>query len=163
MVLHMAPTLPPAEDPEVLMLEAGGACDVTGARNREVSGRAIEELLAPSSRADFKREFPGPLRSEAAASRLATRRCSCTSSRNASPTPAGMRCRATGTPGSAICSSSGSNRGATARFAAYRTRRNRTSIDNLPALPMVPGDRQAGSDVGLDGGRWAVADRATNA
>jgi Pyridoxamine 5'-phosphate oxidase len=30
-----------------------------------------------------------------------------------------------------------------AAIAAYRTRRNRTSIDNLPALPMVPGHRQA--------------------
>jgi HD domain len=65
-VLHMAPTLPPAEDTEVLLLEAGVACDVTGARSREVSGRAIDELLARYPRAGFKREFTQLLRSEAA-------------------------------------------------------------------------------------------------
>jgi hypothetical protein len=65
-VLHMAPTLPPAEDAEVLLLEAGVACDVTGARSREVSGRAVQELLARYPRAGFKREFPQLLRSEAA-------------------------------------------------------------------------------------------------
>jgi hypothetical protein len=65
-VLHMAPTLPPAEEAEVLLLEAGVACDVTGARSREVSGRAVEELLARYPRAGFKREFTQLLRSEAA-------------------------------------------------------------------------------------------------
>jgi hypothetical protein len=64
-VLHMAPTLPPAEEAEVLLLEAGVACDVTGARSREVSARAIEELLARYPRAGFKREFTRLLRSEA--------------------------------------------------------------------------------------------------
>jgi hypothetical protein len=65
-VLHMAPTLPPAEEAEVLLLEAGVACDVTGARSREVSGRAVEELLARYPRVGFKREFTQLLRSEAA-------------------------------------------------------------------------------------------------
>ena len=65
-VLHMAPTLPPAEDTEVLLLEAGVACDVTGARSREVSARAIDELLTRYPRAGFKREFTQLLRSEAA-------------------------------------------------------------------------------------------------
>jgi hypothetical protein len=65
-VLHMAPTLPPAEDTEVLLLEAGVACDVTGARSQEVSARAIDELLARYPRAGFKREFTQLLRSEAA-------------------------------------------------------------------------------------------------
>jgi hypothetical protein len=65
-VLHMAPTLPPAEEAEVLLLEAGVACDVTGARSREVSARAIEELLARYPRVGFKREFTRLLRSEAA-------------------------------------------------------------------------------------------------
>ena len=65
-VLHMAPTLPPAEEAEVLLLEAGVACDVTGARSREVSGRAIDELLARYPRVGFKREFTQLLRSEAA-------------------------------------------------------------------------------------------------
>jgi hypothetical protein len=65
-VLHMAPTLPPAEEAEVLLLEAGVACDVTGARSREVSARAVEELLARYPRASFKREFTQLLRSEAA-------------------------------------------------------------------------------------------------
>jgi HD domain len=64
-VLHMAPTLPPAEEAEVLLLEAGVACDVTGTRSRQVSGRAIEELLARYPRAGFKREFTQLLRSEA--------------------------------------------------------------------------------------------------
>ena len=65
-VLHMAPTLPPAEEAEVLLLEAGVACDVTGARSREVNARAIDELLARYPRAGFKREFTQLLRSEAA-------------------------------------------------------------------------------------------------
>jgi hypothetical protein len=65
-VLHMAQTLPPAEDAEVLLLEAGVACDVTGARSQEVSARAVEELLARYPRAGFKREFPQLLRHEAA-------------------------------------------------------------------------------------------------
>ena len=65
-VLHMAPTLPPAEEAEVLLLEAGVACDVTGARSREVSARAIEELLARYPRVGFKRESTRLLRSEAA-------------------------------------------------------------------------------------------------
>jgi hypothetical protein len=65
-VLHMAPTLPPAEDTEVLLLEAGVACDVTGARSQEVNARVIEELLARYPRAGFKREFTQLLRSEAA-------------------------------------------------------------------------------------------------
>jgi HD domain len=65
-VLHMAPTLPPAEEAEVLLLEAGVACDVTGARSREVSARAVQELLTRYPRAGFKREFTRLLRSEAA-------------------------------------------------------------------------------------------------
>ena len=65
-VLHMAPTVPPAEEAEVLLLEAGVTCDVTGARSREVSGRAIDELLARYPRVGFKREFTRLLRSEAA-------------------------------------------------------------------------------------------------
>lgn len=65
-VLHMAPTLPPAEEAEVLLLEAGVACDVTGARSQEVNARAIDELLTRYPRAGFKREFTQLLRSEAA-------------------------------------------------------------------------------------------------
>jgi hypothetical protein len=65
-VLHMAPTLPPAEEAEVLLLEAGVACDVTGARSQEVNAPAIDELLARYPRAGFKREFTQLLRSEAA-------------------------------------------------------------------------------------------------
>jgi hypothetical protein len=65
-VLHMAPTLPPAEENEVLLLEAGVACDVTGTRSQELSGRAIQELLTRYPRAGFKRDFPQLLRSEAA-------------------------------------------------------------------------------------------------
>lgn len=64
-VLHMAPVLPPAEEVEVLLLEAGVACDVSGARSRQVSDRAIQELLARYPRAGFKREFIQLLRREA--------------------------------------------------------------------------------------------------
>jgi hypothetical protein len=65
-VLHMAPTLPPAEEAEVLLLEAGVACDVSGARSQEVGARAAHELLARYPRAGFKHEFTQLLRSEAA-------------------------------------------------------------------------------------------------
>ena len=65
-VLHMAPTVPPAEEAEVKLLEAGVACDVTGARSQEVRGRAIDELLARYPRAGFKHDFTQLLRSEAA-------------------------------------------------------------------------------------------------
>ena len=65
-VLHMAPTIPPAEEAEVKLLEAGVACDVTGARSQEVRGRAIDELLARYPRAGFKHDFTQLLRSEAA-------------------------------------------------------------------------------------------------
>ncbi len=50
----------------MLPLEAGVACDVTGARSQEVNARAIDELLARYPRAGFKREFTQLLRSEAA-------------------------------------------------------------------------------------------------
>ena len=53
-------------DTQVLLLEAGVACDVTGARSRDVSARAIDELLTRYPRAGFKREFTQLLRSEAA-------------------------------------------------------------------------------------------------
>jgi hypothetical protein len=61
-------TLPPAEENEVLLavLEAGVAGDVIGARSREVSGRAVEELLAGYLRAGFRHEFAQLLRREAA-------------------------------------------------------------------------------------------------
>jgi hypothetical protein len=65
-VLHVARTLPPAEENEVLLLEAGVAGDVTGARSREVSGRAVEELLAGYLRAGIRHEFAQLLRREAA-------------------------------------------------------------------------------------------------
>ena len=50
----------------MLLLEAGVACDVTGARSQEVNARAIDELLAHYPRAGFKGEFTQLLRSEAA-------------------------------------------------------------------------------------------------
>ena len=64
-VLHMAPSISPAELPEVLLLEAGVACDVSGARTAEVSRRAMQEIVARYSRADFKREFIALLGREA--------------------------------------------------------------------------------------------------
>jgi hypothetical protein len=48
-LLHMAPTLPPAEEAEVLLLEAGVACDVTGARSQEVSGQALSGSCSVAS------------------------------------------------------------------------------------------------------------------
>ncbi|MBA3305514.1 MAG: HD domain-containing protein [Thermoleophilaceae bacterium] len=64
-VLHMAPSISPAELPEVLLLEAGVACDVSGARTAEVSGRAMQEIVARYSRKDFKREFTALMGREA--------------------------------------------------------------------------------------------------
>jgi len=64
-VLHMAPGISPAELPEVLLLEAGVACDVSGARSAEISRRAMREVVARHSRADFKREFAALLGREA--------------------------------------------------------------------------------------------------
>jgi hypothetical protein len=65
-ILHMAPILPPAEENEVLLLEAGVACDVTGARSREIGGRVVDELLERYPRAGFRYEFTQLLRREAA-------------------------------------------------------------------------------------------------
>jgi hypothetical protein len=65
-VLHMAPTLPPAEENEVLLLEAGVVCDVSGTRSDEVSSSAIDELLARYPRVGFKHGFTQLLRREAA-------------------------------------------------------------------------------------------------
>jgi hypothetical protein len=64
-VLHTAPGISPAELPEVLLLEAGVACDVSGARSAEISRRAMREVVARYSRADFKREFTALLGREA--------------------------------------------------------------------------------------------------
>ena len=64
-VLHMSPTISQAELPEVLLLEAGVACDVTGARIQDVSRRAVTEVLRRYSRADFARQFSATLQDEA--------------------------------------------------------------------------------------------------
>ena len=64
-VLHMAPGISPAELPEVLLLEAGVACDVSGARSAEVSRRAMQEIVARYSRKDFRHEFASLLGREA--------------------------------------------------------------------------------------------------
>ncbi len=64
-VLHMSPTISKAELAEVLLLEAGVACDVTGARIQEVSCRAVAEVIRRYSRADFARQFSAMLQDEA--------------------------------------------------------------------------------------------------
>ncbi len=64
-VLHMAPEISPAEVSEVLLLEAGIACDVSGAGSDEISRRAMQEIVARYSRKDFKREFTAILEREA--------------------------------------------------------------------------------------------------
>ncbi len=64
-VLHMSPRISPAELPEVLLLEAGVACDVAGVRIQEVSRRAVTEVLQRYSRADFARDFSATLQDEA--------------------------------------------------------------------------------------------------
>jgi HD domain len=64
-VLHMALSIMPTELPEVLLLEAGVACDVTGRRIDEISNRALREVVGRYSRADFKRGFAALLDSEA--------------------------------------------------------------------------------------------------
>lgn len=64
-VLHMAPDISPVELPEVLLLEAGVACDVSGTRVAEISRRAMQEIVARYSRKDFRREFADLLGREA--------------------------------------------------------------------------------------------------
>ncbi len=64
-VLHMAPGISPAELPEVLLLEAGVACDVSGARVSDISRRAMQEIVARYSRKDFRRGFAALLGREA--------------------------------------------------------------------------------------------------
>jgi HD domain len=85
-VLHMAPTLPPAEEAEVHLLEAGVACDVTGARSQEVTPERSRScwpaIHGPASSASS----PSSWDPRRPASRSATRRCSCKGSRSGSPT-----------------------------------------------------------------------------
>jgi hypothetical protein len=64
-VLHMAPAISAAEEREVLLLEAGVACDVSGARAEELGAGAVEDALALHPRAGFKRAFAALLRREA--------------------------------------------------------------------------------------------------
>lgn len=64
-VLHMFPRISQAEVPEVLLLDAGVACDVAGVRIQDVSRRAVTEVLARYSRADFARQFSATLQDEA--------------------------------------------------------------------------------------------------
>ena len=64
-VLHMSPKISQAELPEVLLLDAGVACDVTGLRIQDVSRRAVAEVIRRYSRADFARQFSATLQDEA--------------------------------------------------------------------------------------------------
>ena len=64
-VLHMAPEISPAELTEVLLLEAGVACDVSGARTDDIPRRAMQEVVARYPRKDFRREFSALLEREA--------------------------------------------------------------------------------------------------
>lgn len=64
-VLHMTPRLSPAEETEVLLLDAGISCDVSGTRNEDVGRRATEEILRVHPRAGFKQGFAELLRGQA--------------------------------------------------------------------------------------------------
>lgn len=64
-VLHMAPSVSDAEEPEVRLLEAGVACDVAGVRSTDIGLRAIDEILSRHPRHAFKVEFADLLRAEA--------------------------------------------------------------------------------------------------
>jgi HD domain len=64
-VLHMAPSLSPAEETEVLLLDAGISCDCSGARYDDVGRRAVEEVLRVHPRAGFKSGFAELLRRQA--------------------------------------------------------------------------------------------------
>lgn len=64
-VMHMAPSISPAEQAEVLLLEAGVACDVAGVRSDQVGERAIVELLRQYPRHRFKQDFASRIRREA--------------------------------------------------------------------------------------------------
>jgi len=61
----MARSIMPTELPEVLLLEAGVACDVSSTRSNEISRWVLREVVGRYSRADFKREFAALLGSEA--------------------------------------------------------------------------------------------------
>jgi hypothetical protein len=68
--------------------------------------------------------------------------------RSSSPTPPPNcgRCRgAAGTLGGRDPLDQWAGRRDDATLAAYQAQRNTTSIDDLPALPMAPGDQQTGS------------------
>ena len=68
--------------------------------------------------------------------------------RSSSPTPPPNcgRCRgAAGTLGGRDPLDQWAGRRDDATLAAYQAQRNTTSIDDLPALPMTPGDQQTGS------------------
>lgn len=64
-VMHMAPSISPAEQAEVLLLEAGVACDVAGIRSEQVGERAIAELLRQYPRHRFQEDFAKRIRREA--------------------------------------------------------------------------------------------------
>jgi HD domain len=64
-VLHMAPAISSAEEHEVLLLDAGISCDVSGTRNENVGRRAIEEVLRVYPRAGFKQRFTELMHREA--------------------------------------------------------------------------------------------------
>jgi HD domain len=64
-ILHMAPAISPAEEHEVLLLDAGISCDVSGTRNDDVGRRATEEILRVHPRAGFRQGFAELMRREA--------------------------------------------------------------------------------------------------
>src|SRR5215208_5570880 len=67
--------------------------------------------------------------------------------RSSSPTPSSNcgRCRGAAGAPSAAALDQWAGRRDDATLAAYQAQRNTTSIDELSALPMAPGDQQTGS------------------
>jgi hypothetical protein len=64
-VLHMAPSLPPAEEAEVVLLEAGVACDVTGGHKNDIHSAVHRAILSAFPRPRFADYFMAAMQAQA--------------------------------------------------------------------------------------------------
>lgn len=64
-VLHMAPSMPPAEEAEVVLLEAGVACDVSGRHQNELTPITHQSLVQAFPRPQFAVQFVEDMRTQA--------------------------------------------------------------------------------------------------
>lgn len=64
MVLHMAPSMPPGEEAEVVLLEAGVGCDVTGSRKNELTTLAHHSMFEAFPRPRFGAQFVAAMREQ---------------------------------------------------------------------------------------------------